>query len=78
MKFPVPRSVAVEMFDDKETLDDQSGVLVLVLVLFSPARITRFPSPEMERRPERSVTGVSRLATHKTVSVEKLKYHIPT
>ncbi|RDX99968.1 hypothetical protein CR513_16898, partial [Mucuna pruriens] len=57
-----------------EALEDQSGLRFALLLSWS----TRFPLLLIERTPEVSLRGVSRLATHTTVCSEILLYHIPT
>lgn len=72
MRLPVSRSSAIESFDEKEaTLDDQR-------VFERLSTMARFPSVVIVREPDLPRTGELRLATQRTVEVEKLWYQMPT
>lgn len=70
MKFPVSKSLAEAFTNEVETLEDQTGLRLLLLWS------TRFPFL-MERTDELSLRGVSLFATHTMVCSEILLYHIP-
>ena len=69
-RFPEFKSWALELATEFITFDDQR-------ISFFPSSTTRFPSSDIVRTPEESLSGVSLLATHTTVHTEMLPYHIP-